>query len=137
MKELTKFCRDLKRDFTPKTRDPSKPVRCWSEKDTLNNNVVDAFVMIFRTQGCSWALNSGCSMCGYFNDSMWSKVSDDDLLKQFNTMMENYTDQKFIKIFTSGSFLDENEIKKSVRNTILETLYNNAEKISVESRPEY
>ena len=137
MKELTEFCRNLKKDFTPKTRDPSKPVRCWSEKDILNNNVVDAFVMIFRTQGCSWALNSGCSMCGYFNDSMWSKVSDDDLLKQFNTMMENYTGQKFIKIFTSGSFLDEKEIKTGVRNKILETLYETAEKISVESRPEY
>jgi len=138
MKELSEFCRNLKKDFTPKTRDPSKPVRCWSEKDILNKNeVVDAFVMIFRTGGCSWARNSGCSMCGYFNDSMWSKVSDDNLLKQFNTMMENYKDQKFIKIFTSGSFLDEKEIKKSVRNKILEKLYDNAEKISVESRPEH
>jgi len=127
MKELSEFCRNLKKDFTPKTRDPSKPVRCWSEKDILNKNeVVDAFVMIFRTGGCSWARNSGCSMCGYFNDSMWSKVSDDNLLKQFNTMMENYKDQKFIKIFTSGSFLDEKEIKKSVRNKILEKLYDNA-----------
>ena len=137
MKELTDFCRNLKKDFTPRTRDPSKPVRCWSEKDILNGNIVDAFVMIFRTQGCSWAFNSGCSMCGYFNDSMWEKVSNDDLLKQFNTMMERYTGQKFIKIFTSGSFLDENEIKPIVRNKILETLFDTADKVSVESRSEY
>jgi len=138
MKELSEFCRNLKKDFTPKTRDPAKPVRCWSEKDVLNNDdVVDAFVIIFRTRGCSWALNSGCSMCGYFNDSMWKTVTDTDLLKQFDTMMESYSDQKFVKIFNSGSFLDDNEVKPGVRNKILHRLFETAEKVSVESRPEY
>jgi len=137
MKELAEFCRDLKKDFKPKIRDPTKPVRFWSEKDILDNKIVDTFVMIFRTQGCSWALNSGCSMCGYFNDSMWEKVSEKDMLKQFDTMMQNYSDQKYIKIFNSGSFLDENEIKPKIRNQILNTLFEKAEKVSVESRPEY
>ena len=122
MKELAEFCRNLKKDFKPKTRDPTKPVRSWSEKDVLNKKIVDTFVMIFRTQGCSWALNSGCSMCGYFNDSMWEKVSDKDMLKQFNTMMQDYSDQKYIKIFikifmmkwphTMAKFLNQQKIKK-------------------------
>ena len=137
MKELAKFCRNLKKDFTPKTKDPTKPVRCWSEKDILNNDDVDAFVIIFRTRGCSWALNSGCSMCGYFNDSMWKTVTDKNLLKQFDTVMESYSNQKLIKIFTSGSFLDDNEVKPGVRNKILHRLYETAEKVSIESRPEY
>jgi len=138
MNELSEFCRNLKKDFKPKIRDPTKPVRFWSEKDVLNNHdVVDAFVIIFRTRGCSWSLKSGCSMCGYFNDSMWKNVTDKDILKQFDTMMESYSDQKFVKIFNSGSFLDDNEIKPGVRNKILHRLFETAEKVSVESRPEY
>jgi radical SAM enzyme (TIGR01210 family) len=137
MNELASFCKDLKKDFIPKIKDPKKPVKFWSEKDILNGKIVDAYVIIFRTKGCSWALKSGCSMCGYFNDSMWQDVSDEDLLSQLNIAMNNYTDQKFIKIFTSGSFFDDSEIKSNVRKKILNILFQKVEKISVESRPEY
>ncbi len=137
MKELADFCRYLKKDFTPKIKDPKKLVSCWSEKDILNDETVDAFVIIFRTKGCSWAHNSGCTMCGYFNDSLWQKTSASDLLKQFDAAMNNYSNQKIVKIFTSGSFLDEKEIPPRVRKKILTKLFENTDKISVESRPEY
>ncbi|PNX45885.1 MAG: radical SAM protein, partial [Thermoplasmata archaeon M9B1D] len=71
MKELSEFCKELKKDFTPRIKDTKEPVSFWSEKDILNKKVVDAFVIILRTRGCSWALKSGCSMCGYFNDSIF------------------------------------------------------------------
>jgi hypothetical protein len=137
MNELIQFCKSLKKDFTPKIRDPTKPVRSWSEKDILDGKVVDAYVIIFRTRGCSWALKSGCAMCGYFNDSMWEKVSDSDLLKQFDSVMKNYSGEKIVKIFTSGSFLDDNEITSKTRKKILSGLVEKTEKLSVESRPEY
>ena len=137
MNELAEFCRNLKTDFTPKIKDPTRPVRCWPEKDVLAGKIVDAFVIIFRTRGCSWALNSGCTMCGYFNDSMWEKISDENLLKQFDAVMKRYSGEKFVKIFTSGSFLDDTEIKPRVRNEILGKLVETADKVSVESRPEY
>jgi len=137
MTDIAKYCKNLKKDFTPRKKDSTKPVSCWSEKDIINKKVVDAFVIIFRTQGCSWAFKSGCSMCGYFNDSMWEKVSNEDLLKQFEFAMEKYNQEKFVKIFTSGSFLDDKEIPSVVRKKILKKLAENAEKISVESRPEY
>lgn len=137
MKTLKEQCKIQKNDFTPKITNTRKPVSFWSEKDILNNRIVDTFVIIFRTQGCSWALKSGCSMCGYFNDSAWTKVSDEDLLKQFQTAMEKYNNEPFVKIFTSGSFLDDKEIPTGVRKKILSKLYETAEKISVESRPEY
>jgi radical SAM enzyme (TIGR01210 family) len=137
MNELSKFCKDLKKDFIPKNKDPAKPVKFWSENDILNGKIVDAFVIIFRTKGCSWALKSGCSMCGYFNDSMWEDVSDEDILTQLNIAMKSYSGQKYIKIFTSGSFLDNSEIKPIVKEKILKILYKKAKKISVESRPEY
>jgi radical SAM enzyme (TIGR01210 family) len=137
MNELAEFCRDLKKDFTPKIKDSKKPVSFWSEKDVLGGKIVDAFVIIFRTRGCSWAQESGCSMCGYFNDSLWDDISDVDLLKQFDTAMNKYSGQKFVKIFTSGSFLDDTEIKPKVRKQILDKLAETADKISVESRPEF
>ena len=137
MNELAKFCRNLKKDFKPKSKDPKKPVSCWSEKDVLDDKIIDAFVIIFRTRGCSWALNSGCSMCGYFNDSMWENVSNNDLLTQFDTAMKSYSGQKFVKIFTSGSFLDNKEINPNVRKEILGKLIETVDKVSVESRPEF
>jgi len=137
MNELAQFCKHLKKDFSPKIKDPKKPVSSWSEKDVLNDKIVDAFVIILRTKGCSWALESGCTMCGYFNDSLWENVSDDDLMIQFEKAMKNYNGQKFVKIFTSGSFLDDKEIKPKVRKDILSKLAETADKISVESRPEY
>jgi radical SAM enzyme (TIGR01210 family) len=137
MKQLSEFCRELKKDFTPRIKDTKKPVGFWSEKDILNNKIVDAFVIILRTRGCSWALKSGCSMCGYFNDSVFKHVSDSDLLIQFEKTMEKYNNQRFVKIFTSGSFLDDKEITPNVRKKILTKLFETAEKVSVESRPEY
>ena len=137
MSEIAEFCRNLKKDFIPKIQNPTKPVRCWIEKDVLNGKIVDTFVIIFRTRGCSWALNSGCSMCGYYNDSMWNKVSDKDLLKQFEVAMQKYSGEKFVKIFTSGSFLDYNEINPKVRNEILCKLGETISKVSTESSPEY
>ncbi|MBN2066308.1 MAG: archaeosine biosynthesis radical SAM protein RaSEA [Candidatus Thermoplasmatota archaeon] len=137
MKQLAEFCSSLKTDFIPKQRNPSMPVRCWSEKDVLEGNIVDAYVIIFRTEGCSWALQSGCTMCGYFNDSRWDTVSDEHLLTQFGKAMEGYHHEPLVKIFTSGSFLDDNEIPSSVQQQILQRLFETASKVSVESRPEF
>ena len=137
MKYLATICKELKKDFKTKNTDFTKPVSTWSEKDIIKDEIVDAFVIIFKTRGCSWALKSGCSMCGYFNDSAWKKVNDTDLLEQYNKAMERYKDQRFVKIFNSGSFLDDTEIKENVRTKILKDLSKKAEKISFESRPEY
>ncbi len=137
MSEISTFCHSFKKDFTPRTQNPRQPVRCWSEKDVLHGKIVNAYVIILRTRGCSWALTSGCTMCGYFNDSLLSSVSEQDLLAQFQNVMQNYKNEPFVKLFTSGSFLDPSEIPIAVQHLILSTLHDTAEKISIESRPEY
>jgi archaeosine synthase beta-subunit len=137
MNEIATFCQSFKKDFTPREQDARQPVRCWSEKDILNGKVVDAYVIILRTRGCSWAMKSGCTMCGYFNDSMLTAVSEEDLRVQFEKAMQNYKGEKIVKLFTSGSFLDPYEIQVPVRHEILSVLTERTEKISVESRPEY
>jgi archaeosine synthase beta-subunit len=137
MNEIATFCQSFKKDFTPRVQDARQPVRCWSEKDVLNGKVIDAYVIILRTRGCSWAMESGCTMCGYFNDSMLTAVSEEDLRVQFEKAMQNYKSEKIVKLFTSGSFLDPHEIPVPVRHEILSVLTERTEKISVESRPEY
>jgi radical SAM enzyme (TIGR01210 family) len=137
MNNIAKICKDLKKGFSPRIKNSKKLVSCWTEKDVLDEEIVDAFVIILRTGGCSWARKSGCSMCGYFNDSAWDNVASRDLLVQFESAMEKYSGQKFVKIFTSGSFLDDTEIKPSLQKNMLLKLFRNAEKTSVESRPEF
>ncbi len=47
----------------------------------MGGNVVDSFVVIFRTTGCYWAKSGGCSMCGYSFDTALA-VTTDDLMHQ-------------------------------------------------------
>jgi len=68
---------------------------------------------------------------------MGHEVTDHDLLQQFQHAMQCYAGEKIVKIFTSGSFFDEHEIPPMVRNHVFETLSHSAEKINVESRPQY
>jgi len=137
MNELANFCKELKKDFIPKIQNPKQPVKYWSEPDIINNKPVDAFVIILRTKGCSWSIESGCSMCGYFNDSLIKKPSQEDIFYQFKKAMEHYNGETFIKIFNSGSFFDDSEIEAKTRIKIIEEIIEKSKKISVESRPEY
>jgi radical SAM enzyme (TIGR01210 family) len=137
MNEITTFCHSFKKDFIPRPQNPRQPVRCWSEKDVLKGKIADAYVIILRTRGCSWALSSGCTMCGYFNDSIFHDISNEDLLAQAEVAVQQYHHEPIVKIFTSGSFLDPSELPVPVQQKILSSFNGTAEKISVESRPEY
>ncbi|MEW6069994.1 MAG: archaeosine biosynthesis radical SAM protein RaSEA [Candidatus Thermoplasmatota archaeon] len=112
-------------------------VRCYSEKDVLEGKVVDALVIVLRTRGCKWALSSGCSMCGYINEAAQVDVSDDALLLQASEAMKKRRAEKIIKIYTSGSFLDKTEISENAQTKILELVGTSAEKVVIESRPEF
>ena len=116
--------------------DPERPVAAWSEKDLLDDKIVDAFVVIFRSPGCYWSKKSGCLMCGYNNDCLPS-VTQENLITQFEKAMEKYDGQPYFKFYTSGSFFDPNEIGIQAQEKILEIAGKNAEKVLIESRPEF
>ena len=137
MNTLANSCQELKSGFTPKHKDPTRPVRWWSEQDRYHDTLIDAFVIILRTKGCSWARQSGCSMCGYFNDSLWTHVAAEDLIKQYAVAMRSYKGEPVVKLFTSGSFLDASEIPITVQRHIINDLSDKAQKVSFESRPAY
>ena len=116
-------------------RSPSQLEACWKEKDMISGKIEDAMVMIMRTNGCCWAKTGGCTMCGYRQASL-NAVTEDDLNKQIDEALSRYKGEKFVKIYTSGSFLDENEVPPAVRERILKE-FSGCERILFESRPEF
>ncbi len=116
-------------------RSPSQLEAVWKESDMSGGRKVDAMVMIMRTNGCCWVKSGGCTMCGYREASLGG-VTEEDLLKQLEQALSRYKDEPFVKIYTSGSFLDDNEVPPSVRARIFEA-FSGCERILFESRPEF
>ena len=116
-------------------RSPSELETLWKESDMSGGRKVDAMVAIMRTNGCVWAKTGGCTMCGYKTASL-TGVTVDDLMKQVDQMMSRYKGEPFVKIYTSGSFLDENEIPVPVRERIFKE-FAGCERLLFESRPEF
>lgn len=118
-------------------RVPTELEASWSEKDMVDGEIVSAQVLIMRTNGCCWARegNGGCTMCGYRTASL-SDVTEADLNAQIDQALSKYKGEPFVKIYTSGSFFDTNEIPVSIRNRMFQE-YANCKRILVESRPEF
>jgi radical SAM enzyme (TIGR01210 family) len=116
-------------------RSPTQLEACWKEKDMVSGRVSDAMVVIMRTAGCCWAKTGGCTMCGYRQASLRT-VSEDDLNKQVDEALSKYKGEEFVKIYTSGSFLDEREIPPTIRDRIMKE-FSGCGRILFESRPEF
>ncbi|MDR0198380.1 MAG: archaeosine biosynthesis radical SAM protein RaSEA [Methanomassiliicoccaceae archaeon] len=116
-------------------RNASQLEASWKERDMSSGKAVDALVIIMRTNGCAWAKKGGCTMCGYASASL-SGVTSEDLMGQLDQAVRKYNGEPFVKIYTSGSFLDGNEVPEEVRNAIFDR-FKGAERILFESRPEF
>ncbi|MGM0510068.1 MAG: archaeosine biosynthesis radical SAM protein RaSEA [Thermoplasmatota archaeon] len=109
-------------------------VTSWKEKELYKSEIKDAFSVIFRTKGCFWAYESGCSMCGYYTATN-PDITKEDLEEQLNEALDRYDGEDMVKIYISGSFLDEDELPKDIGLDILKSF--DAEKILIESRPQF
>ncbi|MHA1932966.1 MAG: hypothetical protein ACW96X_10520, partial [Promethearchaeota archaeon] len=138
----------LKKRKGNRQKDLDRPVTFWIKKDRLINEVGKALTVILRTKGCSWCLSEtgGCTMCGYIQDANIEEVSQDHIRNQIDYVLNNTINEisedneKYaFKIFNSGSFFDENEISKEVREYIYEKVANieNIKEFVIESRVEY
>ncbi len=116
--------------------DNKKPVSMWMEMDRLNGQPEQTCVAIFRTTGCSWYNFTSCSMCGYFND-ISKTVTEEDLMKQTDSIVHYLGNTRTLKIFTSGSFLDEIEMPPVARDYFFDSVHDRIDKLLVESRTEY
>ncbi|NHI83787.1 MAG: TIGR01210 family radical SAM protein [Candidatus Thorarchaeota archaeon] len=125
-------------------RDLKRPAAKWVTVNRIGGKVGNALSLVMLTQGCAHARGNegGCTMCSYLLDGSPKPASADELLAQFDKAMatlDNMPSPLAIKIYTSGSFLDPEEIPLEARSGILSKIAKDAriEEVVIESRPEY
>ncbi|MEM4472380.1 MAG: archaeosine biosynthesis radical SAM protein RaSEA [Archaeoglobaceae archaeon] len=107
-------------------------VKIWKEFERYKGEREVCLTAILTTKGCRWRK---CNMCSYWIESR--NISERDLKEQIDFIFER-VDTKLLKIFTSGSFFDENEISAELRKYIADRAKEmGIKKIIVESRPEF
>jgi radical SAM enzyme (TIGR01210 family) len=125
-----------------RTYDPHEPTRVWIDEDNTPDGIRQSLTIILNTGGCRWARAGGCTMCGYVAESVeGGSVSHEALMDQIEVCLSHErenADEKspLIKIYTSGSFLDEREVGARSRKAIAET-FADRERIVVESLPDF
>ena len=125
-----------------RTYDPHEPTRVWVDEDNTPDGVRDSLTIILNTGGCRWARAGGCTMCGYVAESVeGGTVPHDALVDQLDACLDHERENSdepcpLIKIYTSGSFLDEREVPAESRRAIAET-FGDRERIVVESLPDF
>jgi len=124
------------------TYDPREPTRVWLDEDNTPDGVYDSLTIILNTGGCRWARAGGCTMCGYVAESVeGGTVAHEALMSQVQAALDHEADHAddesgLIKIYTSGSFLDEREVPAETRQAIAET-FADRERVVVESLPDF
>lgn len=111
------------------------PEAIWKEEDVVDGRKVRAMVVILRTVGCWWSKKKGCLMCGY-NQASETGIGTEQLLRQLEVALAKFDGEGMIKIYTSGSFLDEKEVPLDARQRILDS-FSSCKRVLFESRPEF
>ena len=130
------------RGLKDKHYDPHEPTRVWLDEDNTPGGVYDSLTIILNTGGCRWARAGGCTMCGYVAESVeGGSVAHEALMDQIEICLDHESSNadepaELIKIYTSGSFLDEREVGAETRQAIAET-FSDRERIVVESLPDF
>jgi len=124
------------------TYDPREPTRVWLDEDNTPDGVYDSLTIILNTGGCRWARAGGCTMCGYVAESVeGGTVAHGDLMTQVRKCLDHereHADEPAgqVKIYTSGSFLDEREIPPETREAVAAE-FGDRDRIVVESLPDF
>jgi radical SAM enzyme (TIGR01210 family) len=116
--------------------DARRYVNRWREAEAIGTEPVSAFVMILRTRGCYWADLKGCSMCGYAKDTLGRSATPEELAGQIDRLREEYRGEPYVKVYTSGSFLDDREVDPESRGRLLRA-FRSARRLLFETLPEF
>ena len=109
---------------------PKKDINITSEEEEVK-------IFILNSRKCSWGK---CIFCGY--GKIYGIKTKDEILKRIDNFFQKEFKKnhkiKEIRVFGSGSFLDEKQIPKEVRRYFIEKCKkNNIKGITIESRPEF
>jgi archaeosine synthase beta-subunit len=123
--------------------DPAAPdaarryVNQWVEDEAIGADRVRAFVLILKTRGCYWADLKGCSMCGYAKDTLGRSATPEELGEQLRRALDRYRDEPYVKVYTSGSFLDDREVDIESRLRLVSAFSGKARRLLFETLPEF
>src|SRR5208282_3703427 len=134
------LARTVARDRRPAPAGPTdarRYVNQWVEREALGADEVSAFVLILRTRGCYWADEKGCSMCGYSKDTLGRSATPDELAEQLAHATARYRGEPYVKVYTSGSFLDDREVDPESRLRLVEAFSGTARRLLFETLPEF
>jgi radical SAM enzyme (TIGR01210 family) len=127
-----------------KVLDPSRPAAKWLSTTRIGQQKGTALSVVLGTIGCSHARGEagGCTMCSYLLDGSSKSPTPEDLFQQFSSafaQMNGLDSPLSVKIYTSGSFFDEDEVPSTARERILDLIGDDARvaEVVIESRPEY
>ena len=112
-------------------------VNQWVEEEAIGDERVRAFVLILKTRGCYWADVKGCSMCGYARDTLGRSATPEELATQLASALERYRGEPYVKVYTSGSFLDDREVDPVSRERMLRAFSGRARRFLFETLPEF
>jgi radical SAM enzyme (TIGR01210 family) len=119
--------------------DAREPATVYTTPEvTADGTPCEAVTVILRTKGCHWWWSSGCTFCGYFNDTR-DDVTSEDLHSQWaraKTKFDNFEAQAMVKVYTSGSLLEDREIPVDFQETVLRDCAELGKELIVESRCE-
>jgi len=138
---LNKAVMEIRQRIKVKPSPTDQPSASWTGVDLVNGIQTKTLTIIFKSAGCRWGKAGGCTMCGYVYDCASEPPTLEDYKTQLGKAMRRA--EKFpefmVKIFTSGSFLDEQEVPREARDAILKTLADNPKvaKVLVETRPNF
>ena len=88
---------------------------------TSDGKPCTAATVILRTKGCHWWWSSGCTFCGYFNDTR-DDVTNENLHAQWEhakKKLNNFEGMDMVKVYTSGSLLEDREIPVEFQQAVL------------------
>ena len=134
------LARTVARDRRPPPAAPSAArhlVNQWVEDDALGGERVRAFVLILKTRGCYWADVKGCSMCGYSKDTLGRSATPGELAEQRAEALGRYRGEPYVKVYTSGSFLDDREVDAASRRELVAAFSGKARRFLFETLPEF
>jgi radical SAM enzyme (TIGR01210 family) len=127
-----------------RSRSPTKPSAAWTSRSRIGSVQGTSLSIVLSSIGCAHARSDegGCTMCSYLLDGASRNPTEAEFITQFQTAMNQLVKEHAplsVKIYTSGSFLDSDEIPLQTRNEILQAISvdDRIQEVVLESRPEY
>ncbi|WP_010477746.1 archaeosine biosynthesis radical SAM protein RaSEA [Thermococcus zilligii] len=114
----------------------------WTSEDNVAGKPGTALFIILPTIGCyRFRIGKACYMCAYPASAPEVRWSQEAIVDYFRGALKKIEGKKgpfAVRIFTSGSFLDNGELKPETRRKIFEILskMDSVEEIVIESRSE-